>query len=357
VLRRRTHAGRTDASFRATASAAVSTQYETQLVYGSTAQLAQIGLESCTSATSLRTHAVTLRNVSPGEYGIASLGGVTRILDGSAPVFPLWFEDVPAGPVDLFASRTVPGGPASRVLIVRDLELESGSLVTTNFNGTASDTAKTAAVEIAGASGDDLEVFTDLVTKNSHGGLWFDLAPGPATVRTWSGLPTEAMQHGEFHSLVVFATPVGSDDFRYVQKHVIPVSFQSLALGPAINAPVSTQVTGDPHPRFRFTGDLGNLYTGSVIIEVLPSHEAGNAFNIHATGAYLAAAGTQQAYDFTMPDVTGLAGYPTASRLTTGANRVTVSAFEFTGPGIFEVQPIPGTMIRASVRNITVIVP
>jgi hypothetical protein len=82
-----------------------------------------------------------------------------------------------------------------------------------------------------------------------------------------------------------------------------------------------------------------------------------NAFFILATGAYLTASGSALAYDITMPDVTGLAGFPAAARLTAGSNDVTVSGFGFTGPGIFELRPTLGSEYKASIRNTTIQVP
>jgi hypothetical protein len=58
-----------------------------------------------------------------------------------------------------------------------------------------------------------------------------------------------------------------------------------------------------------------------------------------------------------MPDVSGLAGFPAAARLTAGTNAVTIDAFGFTGPGLFDLRPSLGGEFKAALRNLTIEVP
>ena len=58
-----------------------------------------------------------------------------------------------------------------------------------------------------------------------------------------------------------------------------------------------------------------------------------------------------------MPDVSGLAGFPAAARLTAGINDVSASGFGFTGTGVFGLQPSLGSEFKAAVRVATVTVP
>jgi hypothetical protein len=83
----------------------------------------------------------------------------------------------------------------------------------------------------------------------------------------------------------------------------------------------------------------------------------GNVFTSLTTAAYLAGAGGATSYDMTMPDVSGLAGFPVAARLTPGANLAMTDAYGFTGAGIFDVRPAVGGEFKASVRVTTIDVP
>ncbi|MGH7472147.1 MAG: hypothetical protein ACRENP_29710, partial [Longimicrobiales bacterium] len=227
-----------------------------------------------------------------------------------------------------------------------------------DFNGPASSVPATANVTISGAAGDNVETFVDLVTANGQLSLWFELAPSPATTRTWAGLNATVMQSTDYHGLVVFASPPNNEsNFRLSLKYVGPVANQNIALGPQVNVPVTSPVAAGAYPRLRFQGTLPADYNKGATIDVVSPQPAGNAFSIVATNTYLAAAGNPLAYDFTMPDIAGLAGFPAAARLTSGTNDLTVSGVGFNGPGVFELRPTLGTELKAALRFANIIVP
>jgi hypothetical protein len=330
--------------------------YETFLLHGSTAELAQDGLDACGQSPPTKTVTGTVLGVPAGAYGRVSLGGITKIFNGAASSNPLTFSDVPAGPVDLLGSRTIPGAAPDKVIVFRNLNIpDGGSLPSViDFNGTASFAPATATVTITGAAGDDMEVYTDVVKDDRARLLWADLSPSPATTRPWAGLGPAALLSGEFHELTVFAADPTSDDFRVSLKDVGPVTDQTIAFGPTIDAPTTSQVVAGAYPRFRFQGALPAEYNKGATIDVYGSD---NVFFILATGAYLTASGSALAYDITMPDVAGLAGFPVAARLTAGTNDLVVSGFGFTGPGTFDLKPTLGSEFKASIRNATISVP
>lgn len=333
--------------------------YQTYVVYASTTELAQEGLDDCAQTPATKTVTGTVAGVPAGAYGRVSLGGVTRIFDGAASTNPITFTDVPAGPVDLLGSRTMPGAAPDKVIVIRNLNIpDGGSLPSViDFNGTASFAPATATVTITGSAGDDIEVYTDVVKDNRPRALWADLSPSPATTRPWAGLGPATLLSGEFHELVVFASDPTSDDFRVSLKDVGPVTNQTIAFGPTISAPTASQVVAGAYPRFRFQGTLPADYNKGASIDVLGVQGSGNAFSIIATGAYLTASGSSLAYDVTMPPVFGLAGFPAAARLTAGTNDVTASGFGFTGTGIFELLPSLGSEFKAATKSATINVP
>lgn len=335
--------------------------YETYLVYGSTAEIVQDGLDACVQAPPTKTVTGTIAGIAAGQYGVASLGPTTVIFDGATATNPVTFADVPEGKLDLLGSRiTTPGMPPDRILVVRDLDVPDGGALpsTIDFNGPAASAPATATATITGGAGDRLEIFTKLMTATSEPILWFDLAPSPATQRPWAGLNAGAMRSGEFHGLVVWASTAGSPgDLRVMTKYVGPVANETLALPPVAAVPTATQVAAGAYPRFRFQGAISAAYDKSVWIEVLSTAESGNAYHIVASGAYRAASGSPLAYDVTMPDVAGLAGFPAGARLTAGENDASVEASGFTGPGTFYLLPMLGGETWSSIRNLTLSVP
>ena len=115
-------------------------------------------------------------------------------------------------------------------------------------------------------------------------------------------------------------------------------------------------MSGGAYPRYRFQGALPAEYNKAVGFVMVPVVE-GNEMSVYATSAYLAAMGSASAYDITMPDVTGLTGFPSASRLTAGTTNVATDAYGFTGAGVFDLIPALGSEFRASVRTTTIVVP
>ena len=339
----------------------VANAYETDVLYASATELAQDGIDNCAVSQPTKTVTGTVAGITAGQYGILSLGSSTVVFDGAATTNPVTFDDVPAGPVDFVATRmTSPGTPPDKVVVLRDLNIpDGGSLPSTiNFAAPAA-TPATATATITGASsGDDLEIFTELVTAKHRLLFWFDLAPSQVATRPWAGLSAANMVSGDFHDVVVFATPRASEgDYRVSLKYVGPVANQTLAIGPVLAAPTISSVATGAYPRFRFQGALPSEYNKGASIDVLSSASAGNVFSIIASGAYLAASGNALAYDLTMPNVAGLTGFPGGARLTAGPNDITASGFGFTGPGIFDLQPNVGSEFKAAAKAATVVVP
>ena len=334
--------------------------YQTFVIYASAAELVEDGEANCTAEEPTKTITGTVTNVPEGQYGIVALGPSGIIFDGAASTNPVTFSEIPEGPVNLVGSRTFPGEPADRLILVRNLDIPDGGSLPApiDFNGTASLAPANAILTIGGGSGHSLEVYTLLVTANGVSGVWNDLDPTPATSRPWVGLPSTAMVTGEFHGLIVFASaPGNTGDFRVAGKYVGPVADHTLDFGPTIDLPGISQVASGAYPRFRFQGTVPTAYNKGATFDLLSPDELGNTYTVLVTSAWLSASGNSLAYDFTMPDFTTLAGFPAASRLTAGTNDLIVSGFGFTGQGIFESLPSIGTEFRGSLRNSTITVP
>ena len=334
--------------------------YMTELLYASATELAQDGAANCDVTQPTKSVTGTVLGVSAGQYGIVSLGFGNDLFIGGTSTNPVTFEGVLPGPMDFVGSRMTPGNPPDRIIVLRNLDIPDGGALPAPIDFNAATTAPaTANATITGSSGDDLEIFIDVVTANTDALLWFDLSPSPATTRPWAGLGPTTMATGDFHGIYAFANPrpFDANNYRFALKYVGPVSNQTLSLGPGIGAPTVSQVAAGAYPRYRFQGTIPPEYGKGASVDVLSAEEGGNTFTIIATGAYLAASGNAMAYDFTMPDIVGVAGFPGAARLTTGQNDVAVGTFGFTGPGIFDVLPTLGSEFRAAVRGATIIAP
>jgi hypothetical protein len=284
---------------------------------------------------------------------------VTRIFEGGVNTNPVTFDGVEGDQLVFLGSRLPSTGSApDRAVIFRNLTIPDGGTLpaTIDFNGPASFVPASATVTITGAPGDRFEVYNHVHTASGPVRIWNDIAPSQTSTRPWAGLPGGQLAAGEFHDILVFASPApNSVDVRVATKYVGPVSNQTVAFGPVLNPPTVTQLNAGAYPRFRFQGDLPPDYNKYVDIFVTP--DEGNDMFLLATNAWLSASGVAAGYDLTMPDVAGLSGFPVASRLQQGSNFVVVEAFGFTGAGTFEPRPVVGTEAKSSTRTRTVDVP
>ena len=342
--------------------------YRTEVVYASSAELTQDGIDNC--AQTQPTKIVTGTVVGLGTNSVAqfSLGSFTQGLGTGMPEPPpitLSFT-APPGTTDFVGTR-MPftnnrSSPPTAAVLFRNLNIpDGGSLpATVDFRGPLTTVPATANATVSGGGGDDLEISTTLVTTNGEMFFWRALTPDSTPRRPWAGLSNAAMVPGDFHGLLVSATLPNEfpevTDFRLALKYVGPVADHNLALGPSLSAPSTSNVAAGAYPRFRFQGTLPPEYNKSASIDV-GSPGAGNVYSIIASSAYLTSAGSALAYDFTMPDVGGLATFPVAARVTTGTNDVRLGASGFTGPGIFDLRPTLGSEFKAASKVATINVP
>ena len=353
----RTHLGA--AAGKATAGRSVLTEtYQTYVQYASATELVQDGLDNCDLTRPTKTINATVQGVSPGQYGILALGGSSDLFIGETSTNPVTFFDVPTSVVDFVGTRMEPGQPPDKTIILRGLDIPDGGSLPATVNFDASGVVPASATAtITGAGGHDLEIFTELITANSRMLMWFDLAPSDVTARPWQGLPSAEMVSGDFHGLYAFASPSGSDDYRVTLKFVGPVADETLSLGGAIPAAGIQQVSANAYPRFRFFGSLPAEYSKGASIDIVGGDGDGNTFSIISSRAYLTEVGGTLTYDFTMPDVAGLAGFPADARLTAGPNAATTTLWGFTGPGIFDLKPSLGSEYRAATATASITVP
>lgn len=342
-------------------------QYGTEVLYGTTAELAQDGFENCALTLPSRKVMGAVTGIQSGQYGIMSLGGAINIFDGAVATNPVKFEDVRTGLVDFVGSRvTNPGQAADRIVLFRHLNIPAtGALPSPiDFNGPASLAPATAAATLTGGGSDDLEMYVELITSNGALRLWSDMSPTPVSTRPWIGLVPSATVASDYYSLTAFASAsdetLGVTGYRVSSKYVGgPVADQAMTFGPPMIPGTVTLVAGGGYPRYRFEGLIPPEYAaGSASVEVTGSDDFSSSYYFFiATNAYLAAKGNPLLYDFVMPDFTSVPGFPIDSRLVGGINGVATSAVGFSGPGIFYVRPNVGSVSREALRYSTITVP
>lgn len=336
--------------------------YETQVVYGSAAELTTLGTDNCAVSQPTKSVTGTVAGVGAGQSALLSLGGSTQFFIGGATQNPVNFENVPFGTVDFVGTRSAQlFGLPDKVVLFRNLNVADGAALpsTIDFNGPAASVPATATATITNGLGNELLLTSQLITANGQTMSFYFDAAGTGTSRTWAGLAQPPMIAGDLHALFLIATTPGqTTDSRIMFKYVGPVANQTLALGPNMTAATATQLVAGAYPRFRFQGALPAEYQKGVFVDVGNTGGATtNGFTMTATAAYLAAAGSASAYDLAMPDVAALTGFPAASRLTAGANAASTTGFGWTGTGITTVKPQLGDEMKMGSKSANITVP
>lgn len=336
--------------------------YETTVQYASAAELLQLGTDNCTTSQAGKTVTGTVAGVGAEESALLSLGSSFTFFIGALPTNPVTFTDVPPGNLDFIGSRLDDQGDLNRLVVFRNLNVPDGQALpqTIDFAGPASSAPASANLTITNGLGDDLSAFTILTTANNIFSILGAAGDfGGTTTAPWFGLAPAVMIGTDIHGVAVTASPPGSQelDERTVLRYVGAVSNQTIGLGPPIPLPTATQLAAGAYPRFRFQGTLPAEYQKFVDLVLTPQDGNGNYMFISATGAYLAAAGSTNSYDLSVPDVAGLTGFPAASRLTAGGNGLEIDAFGWTGSGIIILQPQVGMEMRSAAKGTALIVP
>jgi hypothetical protein len=115
--------------------------YLTEVLYGTTGELAQDGIDYCALTQPTKTVRGTVAGVPFGQYAIVSLGSSARLFVSGSSSNPLTFAGVPSGRVDLVGSRIATTGAApDKAIVLRDLDIPDGGSIpaSIDFNGPAS---------------------------------------------------------------------------------------------------------------------------------------------------------------------------------------------------------------------------
>ncbi len=336
--------------------------YQTHVLYGTAAELKQLGTDNCFLTSGSKSVNGTVAGVGAGQSAVISMDESVVTFLGGFSTNPVTFEGVPNRTVDLVGTRSpqIFGAP-DKLVLFRNLNVPDGGTLpsTIDFDGPASSVPATAALTLANTGGLDVVMTSQLLTANgSTMSLYYDIG-GSGTTRTWSGLDQSRMIAGDIHGLYAFAIPTANptSESKALFQYVGPVAAQTLTFGPSMPNATITAVSGAPYPRYRVQGTLPTEYPQGVSLTLVNMAGAGNLFSITATAAYLAAAGSASAYDVTMPDVAGLAGFPAASRLNAGQTLVTYTGYGWTGSGIMFLEPTIGDKMQMASKGATINVP
>ncbi len=298
--------------------------YQTSLFYMTSANLGILGGSQCESpGETTKTVHGSVAGLSLTDQATITLGGAyASVLGTLAPTFTL--QNVAQGIQDLIAARTATtvggGGPVQEVdklLFRRGLNPPDGStLDVLDFGGAEAFDPVTRNLTIDNLGTDEaavgLSYFTD---HGASASLFSGLAAGAS--QTFPAVPGARQEAGDLHILSVTAAPAGAgaDHTRGVTSMFHDAADQTVSLGPDLGTVAVSTVANAPYLRLRAQYTIQSEYDGAWVLNLGP--EAGNGVSFVVTAGYLGGGG---AFDQTVPDFSGVAGWQDAWGMTSGAS-------------------------------------
>jgi hypothetical protein len=327
------------------ASSGTNGGYETQVVYGTAAELVQFGSQGCGFGESGGKRLT-------GEVHATPITGFAQIQIGGAWVRtqPLSrsfvLSGVADGPQDLIASRVdltksgTDGGSMAidRFIIRRGLNLpNNGTIPTLDFGANEAFQPVPAAITLAGLGNDQAMVTLGYLTATSgaspfggmFGGYYMGM-PSRQETQVLPFVPAGRQVAGDLHSLTVAAgdwSGGNSSSMRSRTSFFSAASDRTVTLGPALSAPTVTTATGGSTVRPR-TQLARQAEYGSMLW--LSFQQSNRELSVTATASYFG--GSTTAWDVTVPDFGAAEGFNSQWGLRPGsAIEYSASAFGTSG--------------------------
>lgn len=303
------------------------TLYSSHYVFGTTADLLREGANWCEETLLTGTFTGTVQGYGAGEMAFIAMGTEWTTITSTSPANFALGEAV-LGTRDLFATRRLANGTIDRFDIHRNINASQGGVLPlVDFNGPNSFAALTGNVTVNNALTDFLASTIVYTTANGNVGQIAAWSPWSMTpVRPYPMVPPAGRLAGDVMGVFARSSiglPDREDDLRLVTTAVDPgAAAVTVTLGPRAPAATASAVATDPYLRFRVQGTLLPEYPTVVTVHFEPASgwtgAEGNIITLTATSDYLTTTGTGLAYDMTMPDLSGVAGFPIASALPRG---------------------------------------
>ncbi|HUQ82895.1 MAG TPA: hypothetical protein VM076_17215 [Gemmatimonadaceae bacterium] len=328
------------------------------VIYGTQAELNSNGTSQCLTGAG-KTVTGSVAGVSgPLQSGLISLGPTSATVPGSGSQnFTL--TNVPDGALDLIASRQTTNiqtfaTSVDKMIIRRALNQAANSVIPVlDFDAAEAFAPVEANITVNGLGTDQAMVstayFTAAGSRSTGASLFTGGLPGAGPFK-YIGVPANKQIAGDLHIAQAIAFPNSQtvDQFRYSAIYFKDAIDRAVTLGPVLSAAAVSVAATTPYVRLRATGPIQTEYNKSVSILYTQSTTPRTVV-ITATAGYLSGLAT---YDFTIPDLSGAAGWDNNWGLKTGAvTQWSVSSFGYTGIGFGSSSPLEGSTFQGAVRT------
>ena len=303
---------------------------QTNVWYGTKAEITARGVESCPTATSKTLTGTTANLTGNFEQGFVNFGnratvvvpvaGTTYALNGVSD----GAHDLVAGKSTLALNGFSLSSTLSKVILRRNLNPANNSAFgVLDFNAAEAFAPGSATATLTNL-GTDVSVMTiGYSTANGTTGLLYaDVGSGGAS-RNFFGVPAAQQIAGDVHLINATALPsnyltdpIAAVTSRGTGVYVRDLGPQTLAYGPALVAPTVTVAGTAPYVRLKSVLARQAEYNQYFYANFQQQGATPRSIILEATAAWIGAG----AFDVTVPDFTAAGGYDNAWGLKTGVS-------------------------------------
>jgi hypothetical protein len=323
-------------------------EYSTQVLNVTRDELQGISGRTCPELFGTKSLTGTVAGLTGQQ--VVRLSMATRVDATSTGNTSFSFDALPAGPLDLVATRftTSTTQPADRVIVRRDLDLQSGAQIPVlDFSSSEAQTLSTNTVAFGNRGSDGVLVRTDYLSANGtqHQLMQFTGVSGLGSV--FVSIPPGLRGPNDLHLLTTVAS--GATGTREVSQYYRNPTDRTFTYGPILETPVLSVIATTPYVRPRLVLESQPEY-GSAADAFFGQLNAGifRSLRIFTSAAFLG--GRPATWQFEMPELA--VGFQTEWGFVTGAEiNGNAQGVEANVRLLLGGAPSDGDMVRSAVQT------
>jgi hypothetical protein len=330
--------------------------FSTEVIYTTNADLQPVNGVACKEQLGAKTLNGTVAGVPTGNGAAITMGAATTFVTGPTTAFQL--TQVPTGLVDLVANRETFGTSTptpNGVIVRRGLNLVS-TIPVLDFNAPEAVAPAANVLTVGGlvpGESNTLSVYFTTATNTSH--LLYIVGSFTSGTQTIYGIPTSLTATSDFHSLGIAASSSSGSATRGAIAWYRNPGDKTVTLGAALPTPAVSTVATTPYVRLRATLTKQDEY--NALVAFFFTQTTANVtrdWAVWATAGYFGGI-APATWDLTMPDLSGVAGFPAAGFQTGQTTFVTAEATNARPALFFDVNALPNDQESAkyAVRDIS----
>jgi hypothetical protein len=325
--------------------------YETEIVLAANWELEAISGRTCREESGSRTVNGTIAGVAGSQLAQVTMSFSSVYLTAQQTTFSL--TNLAARPLDVIASRANVVGStqtADRLIIRRSQSLvNNATMPVLDFSNTAETILPVSfGITINGLdAGEQAFMTTNFFSQLETSHLLSFVEPVANGEHTAVGVPAQDLAAGDYHDAFVVAVDQ-SGAVRGAERYFLAPTNQTLTVGAVMGMPAVTTVATSPVQRLRAQLTRGADYARAMHATYLQESQfSSTRVSVTITGGYEAL----PAWDVTIPDLSGVAGWQNAWGLAAGAVEWTVTAFGGRPELLFGAPPVDGEAVRFASRS------